>query len=333
MRRTNLKIGIHVRYCDDILIICKDIEDARKFMYSTTKYLTRNMKLTINNEKTKIYDLTSDKMKFLGYVFYVFKGHKYKKVDRYLVANTLSKTKENEIVDKCLKLLKNIKQNPNYYTIHEWNTYVIGVHNYFKGMTHFNKCFKKIGWRIYKRFYHTMHKKVKFITDQTYKNNFRNSIYKSWGKKGYYCYETYPIINIDWCNWDKSLIHAGKCTIKRENPYDYGKKSHTPGVSLSDINYLVDTSIKIKNSQFAMFRISKYSSVKGIIYLSGKYIPVENYYCHHIIPTYKNGKNDFNNLCVLSEDEHSIIHSSTPEILYTLFPRRKKRIKKLIDNL
>lgn len=55
---TNLKVGIHVRYADDILVLCKDYEDAVKFKYSVTNYLTRNMKLEINEDKTKIYDLT-----------------------------------------------------------------------------------------------------------------------------------------------------------------------------------------------------------------------------------------------------------------------------------
>ena len=53
----------------------KDYEDAVKFKYSVTNYLTRNMKLEINEDKTKIYDLTREKMKYLGYDFYAYKKH------------------------------------------------------------------------------------------------------------------------------------------------------------------------------------------------------------------------------------------------------------------
>ena len=53
MEATNLKIGIHVRYADDILVLCKDYEDAKRFRYSVTKYLTRNLRLVINEEKQK----------------------------------------------------------------------------------------------------------------------------------------------------------------------------------------------------------------------------------------------------------------------------------------
>ncbi len=82
-----------------------------------------------------------------------------------------------------------------------------------------------------------------------------------------------------------------------------------------------------------MFRISKYSSVKGVSYLSGEFVPVEEYHCHHIKPRYKGGTNDFDNLCVLSEYEHTILHSAAPEQLYVLYPRKKKRIRMLIDAL
>jgi len=332
---TNLKIGIHVRFCDDILILCKDKNDAEKFRYSVTKYLTRNMKLKINDDKTKIYDLTQEKMKYLGYIFYVFKNNSSacQKYGRYAVANTLPEKKADEIVEKCGELLRVIKKKTDFETIHDWNAYVVGIHNYYRGMNNFNKCFEKIGWRIYKLFYHTMKKKVKFIEKQSHKNNFMEGRYRTWGKDGYYCFATYPVIDIQWANWDDKLICATKGRVTRENPYSYGEKKHKPGVSLEDIGYLVNTSRYIKNSRLAMFRISKYSSCKGVSYLSGEYVPVENYHCHHIKPRENGGTNDFDNLCVMSETEHTILHSADPTQLYDLYPKKKKRIKALIEKL
>jgi len=334
LERTNLKVGIHVRYADDILVLCKDYQDAVRFKYSITNYLTRNMRLEINEEKTKIYDLTREKMKYLGYDFYVFKrsAKNTQQQGVYMVANTLPKIKEDEVVSKCGELLQRIKKNPCYSTIHDWNVYVVGLHNYYKGMTHFYHSFRKIGWRIRKLFYHTMNEKVKFTNEQSYKNSFLRGRYSSWGKKGYYCFETYPVIEINWANWDSELICWKKSKI-RNNPYHYGEKKHKPGVSLEDIGYLVNTSKYIKNSRLAMFRISKYSSVKGISYLSGEFVPVEQYHCHHIKPMEKGGAHDFDNLCVLSETEHQILHSNSPERLYSMFPRKIKRIKALIDAL
>lgn len=335
MEETNLKIGIHVRYADDILVLCKDLEDAERFRHSVTKYLTKNMKLVINEEKTKIYDLTRERMKYLGYDFYVFKRNTKhpKKKGRFMVANTLPKNRANEIVAKCRELLQQIRKHPQYDTFHEWNAYVVGIHNYYCGMNLFCESFNQLGWRIKKLFYHTMEKTAKFTYEQSCKNNYLQGKYSSWGKNGYYCFEGFPIIGIGWASYDKGLIAAVKGTVKRDNPYHYGEKKHRPGVSMEMITYLVNTSKYIKNSRLAMFRISKYSSMKGISYLSGEFVPVDKYHCHHIIPRYKGGSNDFDNLCVLSELEHRILHSSTPEQLYVLFPKKKKRIKMLIDAL
>jgi len=331
---TNLKVGNHVRYADDILVLCKDYQDAVRFRYSVTNYLTRNMKLEINEEKTKIYDLTKEKMKYLGYDFYVFKrpAKRAQQQGVYMVANTLPKAKEDEIVEKCRELLKAIRKKQSLQNIHAWNAYVVGIHNYYKGMTHFYHSFRIIGWRIQKLFYHTMDKRVTFTTEQSYKNNFQEGRYRSWGKKGYYCFHNFPVIEINWANWDSGLICYKKSKI-RNHPYQYGEKKHKPGVSLEAIGYLVNTSKYIRNSRLAMFRISKYSSVKGISFLSGEFVPVEDYHCHHIKPIARGGTHDFDNLCVLSETEHQILHSKTPEKLYSLYPERSKRIGFLIDLL
>lgn len=335
MERTNLKIGVHVRYADDILVLCRNYSDAERFRYSVTNYLTQNMRLKINEEKTKIYDLTQEKMKYLGYDFYAFvqppKCPQQK--NTFMVANTLPKAKEDEIVSRCRDLLHAIKQHPNFETIHDWNTYVVGIHNYYKGMTHFCMNFRNVGWRIKKLFYHTMNKNVKFTTEQSYKNNFQRGGYRSWGKNGYYCFNGYPVIEMQWANWDSWLLAGGNGTVDRENPYSYGERKHKPGVCIEDIDYLVRVSKCIKNSRLALFRISKYSSVKGVSYLSGEHVPIGEYHCHHIKPLFKGGTNDFDNLCVLSETEHMILHSITPERLFELYPRKKKRIKALIDAL
>ena len=335
LERTNLKIGIHVRYADDILVLCKDKNDAELFRHSITKYLTKNMRLVINEEKTKIYDLTREKMKYLGYDFYVFRlnTEKVSKKGRFQVSNSLPSAKADEIAEKCRVLLRAIRKKPCFETFHDWNTYVVGLHNYYRGMTHFHRDFHAIGWRIKKLFYHTMEKRAKFTKEQACKDNFLNGKYSSWGKKGYYCYHEYPIVGIGWANWDKTLIEATKCTVLRKNPYNYGADKHKPGVTMDMIDYLVNTSRYIKNSKLAMFRVSKYSSVKGISYLSGEFVPVGEYHCHHIKPVKKGGSHDFVNLCVLSETEHTILHSDNREQLYVMYPKRMKRIKALIDAL
>jgi len=241
--------------------------------------------------------------------------------------------KEDEITEKCKILLRDIRKKPCFETFHAWNDYVVGIHNYHRGMTHFSEGFQKVGWRTKKLFYHTMEKSAKFTNEQSYKDSFLNGKYHTWGKKGFYCFNGFPIIEVSWANWDKTLISGDKGIVARKNPYSYGEKKHKPGVSMEAIGYLVNTSKYIKSSRLAMFRISKYSSSKGVSYLSGEFVPVYEYHCHHIKPIEKGGTHDYDNLCVLSKMEHMILHSNNREQLYKLYPKRKKWIKRLIDAL
>lgn len=337
IRKTNLKIGIHVRYADDILILCESKEHAEKFKYSVSKHLTKNLKLKINEAKTKIYDLNKEKMKYLGYNFSLRKvKNKYNKARNMECVNDIPENKADIIVDECRKKLNAIKKSPKYENIMDWNIYVIGLHNYFRGMNRFNLDFGKLGWRIYKRFYNTMEGKTTYTTNQEIKNNFMNGKYSSWGKAGYYMHEKSktPIVGLYWANWDSTVTHAGRGKVNRPNPYDYGeKKNHKPGVSLEEIKYLVESAKCSKeSSKYCEFRISKYSSCNGKSYLSGNFVPVEEYHCHHKTPRSKNGKDTFDNLCVLSVEEHRILHGKTPEKLLTMTNKKfHKRVKDLID--
>jgi len=335
MRRTRLKIGTHMRYADDVNIACYDLDSAERFKYSATKYLTHNLRLTVNEDKTRIYDLTIEKMKYLGYDFYVnLDRTKHNHRDNKLsIANSLPKIKEEQIVSKCRELLEDMKHHPSIESAQSWNAYVVGIHSYHRGSNNFHRDFHRIGWRIKKLFYHTFSTRAKFTIEQSIKDGFQNGCYASWGKKGYFTYAHIPIIQIEWANWDSKLIAAVKCKVTRENPYDYNAKTQKPGVSMEDISYLVNTSRYMANSRLALFRVSKYSSVKGLSYISGKKVPVHDYHLHHIIPSNRNGSNDFNNLCVLSESEHIALHGKNPEQLLSQYPSRKDRIVKLIESL
>lgn len=103
-------------------------------------------------------------MKHLGYEFYVFK--QLPKCDQqkgmYKAANALPREKGDKIVDRCRGLLHAIKKHPSFETVRDWNAYVAGIRNYYKGITHFCINFREIGWRIKKLFYHTMEWNVIF---------------------------------------------------------------------------------------------------------------------------------------------------------------------------
>lgn len=299
----------------------------------------KDLKLKVNTSKTKIVDLTKENLTFLGYDFKLIHGKTQNKLGRKQVANTISKDKMNNIIKEARKRLHYIKKNPNYENFMRWNLFVIGLHNYFDGLNNFYKCFNSIGWRIEHRFNHIMNRYAKFTNNNEYKNQFLNGKYKSWGENGYYYFaENIPIIKIGWANWNKNRLFLKNMNVDRDNPYTYpDSKKHVTGVDILDIKYLVECAkFSNKSSRYNQFRISKYSANNGKSYIcSDDFVSVYEYNCHHIIPISKGGLDDYNNLCILSRDDHVMLHNH-PSKLYDKYKDYKnfdKKIKPKIDYL
>ena len=68
-------------------------------------------------------------------------------------------------------------------------------------------------------------------------------------------------------------------------------------------------------------------------YLSGQFVPVEKYHCHHIKPLSKGGDNNFLNLCVLSEEGTPHSAQQRPTASLPDVSNRTGRVKFLIGNL
>jgi group II intron reverse transcriptase/maturase len=63
---------LYVRYADDLLIFTRSKRAAKRQYEKASKYIEGKLKLKINREKTQISKL--NRIKFLGYTFYQYKG-------------------------------------------------------------------------------------------------------------------------------------------------------------------------------------------------------------------------------------------------------------------
>jgi RNA-directed DNA polymerase len=219
---------------------------------------------------------------------------------------------------------------------------VRGLHNYFKGMVHFNKSFGKIQWRINKLFRHVMSRTAKTYklnnTDDAYlRTQLDDWGYQTWGISGFHYLHGFPILQLDWANWDKRLCAYHRQKVKRENPYDHGEKQSRLGITELELEHLVNTSqsMVFGTMRYRDFRVSKFSAVKGRSYITGEKVHVNEYYCHHIIPKTKGGTDDWKNLCVLSQAEFNLLHSEDYLSLLENSKTRKHklRVKELISQV
>ena len=80
-------------------------------------------------------------------------------------------------------------------------------------------------------------------------------------------------------------------------------------------------------------KVSLYSAQKGRCYISGKeFTTSTEIHCHHKIPRNKGGTDKYNNLCLVLDDVHILIHATDENTInkyLNLLKLNSKQIKKL----
>ena len=141
-----------VRYADDCMILCKSRKSAERTMLSITKFIERKLFLKVNKEKTVVAHI--NKVKFLGYGFYIYKGKCRLKL--HFKSKVKMKSKIREILNRN-KGISNEARRRNYMQ------FIRGWLQYFK-LADMKGILRKIdGWirRRIRAVYWKQWKKIK----------------------------------------------------------------------------------------------------------------------------------------------------------------------------
>ena len=87
-----------------------------------------------------------------------------------------------------------------------------------------------------------------------------------------------------------------------------------------------------KSIEYVDNRISKYSAQKGKCAVTGIYLKYQEIHCHHILPVKMGGTDKYDNLIILHEDIHKLIHAVEPALIekyLAIYNLSNKQIKKL----
>ena len=180
---TNLKECYVVRYADDFKIFCKKRSDAVKLFEATKQWLLERLGLEISSEKSKIVNLKRHYSEFLGFKLKArTKGKKPDGQPRYVVEAHIKDKALQKIREKSKEIIGQIRQTYDpgmeYRLIQKYNSYVMGVHNYYSIATHVNIDFHKIAFDVkkslYNRLKHRLQKKGQ-ITNRYIKEKYGTS--------------------------------------------------------------------------------------------------------------------------------------------------------------
>ena len=330
LRKSKMKEIYIVRYADDFKIFCKNYEMAKKIYIATKNWLSERLQLEISTEKSKIVNLNKNYSEFLGFRMKLMKKNKGKVNKSRMSEKSIKKVKE-KIKEKIDGLNENTSISDNKY-----NATILGVHNYYKVATHVNRDFRKINHQVSKNLFNqTKNIKTKISKySQSFMKFYGNYNGKFIGIQGIALYPIYGVTTKTIYNFKQETCNY---TEKgRELIHQNLKK-----ISWRDLQYLMENPKVNESIEYNDNRISLYVGQNGLCAITKEPLDIENMDCHHKIPKYLGGTDEYQNLILVTREVHILIHATREETINKILQNLKigqtgikkiNKLRKLVGN-
>jgi len=328
LRKTNVKEMRIVRYADDFKIFCRNYDTAVRTFHAVKGWLKDRLKLDISPEKSKIINLRKHYSDFLG-----FKLKVHLKKKKYTVVSNLSDKAVKKATNKLIEQIKRIQRPKNgkdqYKMIQNYNSKVMGIHNYYKIATRICVDCRKIAYQVTAVFKNRMRKNfksVKFYKKRKKKvPNIPKAVKMNYGKSDQIRFiSNYAVAPIGYVQ-----NKIPKCKRKAVNKYtEEGRKviHNNLGIDTSILLELMRNPVSNRSIQFADNRISLYAGQYGKCAVTGMKLEYRDIHCHHKRPRCQGGTDEYKNLVIVHEDMHRLIHATNSQIISQYISEYKNTI-------
>ncbi|KIL42563.1 group II intron reverse transcriptase/maturase [Jeotgalibacillus campisalis] len=322
-KRTNLKEGYLVRYADDFKILCRDGKTAQRWYHAVRLYLKERLKLDISPEKSQIVNLRKRESEFLGFTIRAdVKGKKR-------VAHTgIKQSKWKKLKEQAKMHIQRIKDSPTIQNALRFNSFVLGIHNYFNRATHVNPEFSRLAYEL-KAF---LYNRLRSVGKYGHPVN-PTSTYKKFYSLGFKTFKIatvhlFPIGNVKTVN---ALNFSPTLSLFTEEGRKIVYDKLKPNIE-TEISALMNATIPDRTVEYLDNRISRFSMKMGKCEITGWDLRAYDVQCHHFVPQHLGGSDKFNNLRILHKDIHRLIHRKDNEMIVLeiqKFGLNKSMIKRL----
>lgn len=300
--KTNLKEGFIVRYADDFKVLTKDYQMARKWFYGVKGYLKDRLKLDISMEKSKIVNLRKKKSEFLGFTIRAIP-----KRNKRVCMTGLSEKKKHEIKKEAKRLIKTLQKSPNARNAMRYNSYILGIHNYFRVATNVHPELSELDFQLSKYLYNRM----RLISKRGYPTR-AAPIYKKFYRLTYKTYRIagvylFPLKDIQM----KILMSfSQKLNLFTPNGRDLLEHKNLTNMVNSQIKVMLKHAKGMRSTEYYDNRISRYSMVRGRCEILGVFLYAHEMHCHHLKPVHLKGTDEYDNLRIIHQWVHQLVHST-----------------------
>ena len=320
-----LKHGYIVRYADDFVLLTKEYGYAVRWKHSIEEYLDKRLHLKINEDKTKVLNLKNKYVDFLGFKIKAVEKGKTKNgyVAEVHISDVALKRIQNELHRGISKIQRNTySDRPSI----EYNLMVMGIKNYYKYATMVYLDLDKLGRGINRSMRVRLGDKSKIQEFKDLSINYKDSNVGVRPHTKVYVVKNTPLHIINAVHHknpmnfsqDKTIYSkTGRSLIKEGTCFNLEQLRTVTQYFLDNQEIYKRDSVELADN-----RITLYLMRKGKSWVTGRLVEVEEYHCHHKKSVKDGGDHTLNNLVVVSNDEHKLIHAVGPNI-----------IRKYLDNL
>lgn len=315
LRSSKLKECYLVRYADDFKILCRYHNDAKRLFIATQQWLKERLGLEINTEKSKIIDLRKNYSEFLGFKIKVHrKGKRREQKAKYVIYSRVSDNALKRIKDTTSRIIRRIEfpkdEKKEVYAIDFYNSFVMGVHNYYCLATCVNMDFDKIAFHVRKKLRNRL--KTRLSRKGVIQYNY---IEEKYGKsKEIRFIHGKAIIPIGYVQHQKPMWKNGK--VNKYTP-EGRKEIHNKlqKVNLTILHYLMRNPIENQSVEYNDNRLSLYCAMQGKCAITKTILEKDNIHCHHVIPRKDGGGDNYQNLLLIDKRVHILLHATRVETI------------------
>jgi 5-methylcytosine-specific restriction endonuclease McrA len=308
LRKAKLKEMFIVRYADDFKIFCRDPKTAKRAFIAIKQWLWERLRLEINEDKSGITNIRRKYTDFLGIKLKVRpKGKTTRGGVKYVAKSHISDKAKERICQTVQKHVKNLQKpiNNNFHkAINAFNSYLLGLHNYYNAATECVKDFSLIA----------------FLSRSSIKNRLKPRRRRKEDTIPKYIKDRYGGSKQLRFYHDRAILPIGyvQCEIllncKQLSPYNSTDRElvHTNQkvVHIQSLQYLIEKSDSRQSVEYNDNRISLYVGQYGKCYVLGVEILPQCVHCHHLIPKSKGGTDKYKNLVIIHEELHILVHAT-----------------------
>ena len=297
LRASKMKEFHFVRYADDFKIFCKNRDVADRIFHATKQWLNERLKLEISEEKSKITNIRKKYSEFLGIRFKV-----RQKNGKWVIKSNMTHKAKQKVTKNLKDKIKNIQRSEDIGEIYNYNSMIMGCHNYYSMATSVSRDFKEINYVLTKSLECRLKNKL-VIGKKAKRNDLFMKFYGDYKNGKVRSINNITLFPIYGCVYKVVYCFSEEINnyTKEGRKYIHDKLN---SIYNSTFNYLINNMDSHNSVEYNDNRISLFVGQRGKCFVTNSYLEIDNMECHHKKPKNLGGSDEYKNLVWVDKDIH-----------------------------